>query len=241
MPPFATLTRPDPITETERRFRLLARHLTEIRERESGDLARRVHDELGQALTAIRFDLAAINRRLENREPEIQERIRKVILLADDAVQTVRSIAAGLRPGVLDQLGLVAALEWLAAAFQKRHGVPTALRASADTLRASPAQQLALFRIAQEALDNAGRHAHATAVNLRIEEAQDRIVLEVHDNGSGIPPEHLRNPVTFGLLAMEQRAQFEGGEFRVESRSGEGTTVCVILPLHTIHNEDANA
>ena len=235
----AALSFSDQISETERRLQLLADGLAEVREQESGALARRVHDELGQSLTAIRFDLAAIIRRLQDREPEIQEQVRKTIQLADEAAQIARSIAADLRPGILDQLGLVPALEWLASGFQKQYGVTPTLSAASETLRASKSQQLALFRIAQEALSNAGCHAHAAAVRLRVEESQDHIVMEICDDGVGIPVEHLREPTTLGLLAMEHRARMAGGECRWESRAGTTVRVTLALPEERSENPDA--
>jgi signal transduction histidine kinase len=220
------------VQEGEERYQLLAQRLQQIREEESGQLARRVHDELGQAMTAIRFDLSAIRRKLGSTSPEIQEQLAKTIELADDTVKIVRNIALDLRPGVLDQLGVVAALEWSGLEFQKRYGVKVTLESDVDAIEASRDQQLALFRIAQEALTNVARHAQATHVTVRVQVADARAVLEIADNGSGIPREKLERPRTVGLLSMQERARLAGAEWHALTSPGAGTTIRVILPLN---------
>jgi signal transduction histidine kinase len=219
------------VQEGEERYQLLAGRLQQIREEESGQLARRVHDDLGQVMTAIRFDLSAILRRLGGAAPELEEQVRKTITLADDAVKTVRNIALDLRPGVLDQLGVVAALEWSGMEFQKRYGVKVKLESDVETIEAPRDQQLALYRIAQEAFTNVARHSRATEVRMRVRIVDHRAILEIADNGIGIPPEKMEHPRTIGLLSMQERARLAGAEWQVSSGAGTGTTIRVILPL----------
>lgn len=215
--------------EGERRYKLLATGLQQLREEESGKLAKRVHDDLGQAITAIRFDLSWLLRRLQG-QPELQERVRATIGLADEAVKSVRGIALELRPGVLDQLGLIAALEWLGIEFQKRYGVRVATRSDVQTFDAPQDRHLALFRIAQEALSNVARHAQATEVALGVNRFPGRIVMEITDNGCGISEEKLERPRSFGLIRMQELARLAGAQCRISS-SVRGTTVRVILPV----------
>jgi signal transduction histidine kinase len=226
------------VKEGEERYQLLAGRLQQIREEESGQLARRVHDDLGQAMTAIRFDLSALARRLEKQSSELHGMVRATIALTDEAVKTVRNIAIDLRPGVLDQLGLVAALEWSGMEFQKRYGAKVLMKADVDTVDAPREQQLALFRIAQEAMTNIARHANATQVTLAVRVSDDRLVLEVIDNGVGIPPEKLEHSRTVGLLSMQERARLAGATWQATSTPGAGTTIRVILPLQGGHGSD---
>ena len=214
--------------EGERRYQLLAAGLQQLREEESGKLARRVHDDLGQAITAIRFDLSSLLGRLQG-QPELQERVRATIGLADEAVKSVRGIALELRPGVLDQLGLIAALEWLGIEFQKRYGVRVVTHSDVQTFDAPHDRHLALFRIAQEALTNVARHARATEVALGVSGFPGRIVMEITDNGCGIPAEKLERPRSFGLISMQELARLAGAQCLISSANG--TTVRVTLPV----------
>jgi signal transduction histidine kinase len=145
-------------------------------------------------------------------------------------VQSLRGIALELRPGVLDQLGLVAALEWLGIEFQKRHGVKVASRSDVETLDAPQDRQLAFFRIAQEALTNVARHAQATEAAIQIHSLSGRIVMEITDNGCGIPKEKIERRHSFGLISMQERGRLAGAECRILSSPGKGTTVRVTWP-----------
>jgi signal transduction histidine kinase len=219
------------VREAEGRYAQLTARLQQVREDESGQLARRVHDDLGQSLTAIRFDLSSMLRRLEGRDPALQEQVRKTISLSDEVIKTVRNIAVELRPGVLDQLGLVAALEWLGAEFQKRYSVKVTLKADTEVLNISRDTQLALFRISQEALTNVARHSQAKNVSISLRTPPGEVLLDIGDDGVGIPPEKLDRPRTVGLFSMEERARLAGAELRILSRPGTGTTIRVILPV----------
>jgi signal transduction histidine kinase len=217
--------------KAEKRYKALAQRLQRVREEESGQLARRVHDELGQALTAVRFDLCSFGRKIERVDPALHAQLRKTIDLTDEAVKIVRHIAVELRPAVLDQLGLPTALEWLGLGFQKRYGIRVRMNTAEQTVGGERDQHLALFRIAQEALTNVARHAHASRVSMALRPAQDGLEMEVCDNGVGIPHELLERPRSVGLLSMHERAELAGGRCEILSGRGEGTTVRVTLPV----------
>jgi signal transduction histidine kinase len=215
------------VRKAEEQHQLLAQRLQEIREEESGQLARRVHDELGQALTAIRFDLTVVARRVD---AELQARLRNTIEMTDEALRIVRQIALELRPGVLDQLGLAASLEWLGLEFQKRYNIRVVVGVE-EEIGGQPDQHLALFRIAQEALTNVARHARARNVAITLRSAVDRIELEIRDDGIGIDREQWERPRSVGLLSMQERARLADGRCEITSHAGEGTAVCVTVAI----------
>jgi signal transduction histidine kinase len=215
------------VREAEEQYQLLAQRLQEIREEESGQLARRVHDELGQALTAVRFDLTVLARRVD---ADLQTRLRNTIEMTDEALRIVRHIAVELRPGVLDQLGLPASLEWLGLEFQKRYNIRVAV-AVEEEIGGQRDQHLALFRIAQEALTNVARHARARNVAIALRSGVDRIELEIRDDGIGIDLEQLERPRSVGLLSMQERARLADGRCEITGNGGEGTTVRVTVAI----------
>lgn len=216
-------------------LRSLAARLETTREEERTRIAREVHDQLGQMLTGLRMDAAWINKRVAAcadaalREP-LSERLASMIELLDDTVKTVRRIAAELRPGVLDDLGLPAALEWQAREWQARTGVECEL-ACAAAPAVPPDAATALFRIFQETLTNVARHAKATCVKARLAHEAGALLLEVRDNGCGVTDEGLRRSKSLGLVGMKERAAMVGGEFRIVGVPGGGTMVTVRVPV----------
>jgi two-component system sensor histidine kinase UhpB len=217
-------------------LRSLAARLETTREEERTRIAREVHDQLGQMLTGLRMDAAWINKRVgacadaAMREP-LSERLASMIELLDDTVKTVRRIAAELRPGVLDDLGLPAALEWQAREWQARSGVECVL-ACAETVPQVPTEAATvLFRIFQETLTNVARHAKATCVKARLAREAGALLLEVRDNGCGVTDEGLRRTKSLGLVGMKERAAMVGGEFRIAAAPGGGTIVTVRVPV----------
>lgn len=149
----------------------------------------------------------------------------------------MREIATTLRPSVLDQLGLEAAIEWQAQEFSHRTGIACTTSISPDHIHVDAQQSTALFRILQEVLTNVVRHAHATNVNIRLEETCEHVMMQVRDNGTGITAVEQSGPQAFGLLGMRLRAQQQGGTFDIQGTSGKGTTVTVKIPLVHIHND----
>ena len=198
------------------------------REAERTRIAREIHDELGQALTGIKMDVAWVRSRLPQ-ERAIQERFDAMAELLEDAVQIGRRISSDLRPGVLDDLGLVAALQWQAREFTKRTGISVKIDAPED-VSVPDERATAAFRICQEALTNVSRHSSASRVQVEVIAEDHLLSLVIRDNGRGFDTASLKDG-SFGLLGMRERAETWGGNVQLESGIGAGTTVTLTLPL----------
>lgn len=220
------------LRESRQRLRALARNLETSREDERTRIAREIHDELGQMLTKLKMDLAWLSRKAATiPDPACEAKLHETLELVDQTVQTVRRISSELRPGLLDTLGLAAALEWEAQQFQTRTGIPCKVRIHPRLPELDRTVATALFRIAQEALTNVARHAAASETELRLECDGSTFRLEVRDNGRGAAPEAFQRPGCFGLLGMRERAHALGGELFVESCPGHGTRVLALVPV----------
>ncbi len=221
---------------TNEQLRLLAAHLQSAREEERIRIARELHDELGTLMTAIKMDLAFLNKQITGSSPPkspetLHEEIRATTELVDGAIRTVHQIVVELRPAVLDHLGLRAALEWQVQDFQTRTSIECQFRSDLDSAHLDPERSTAIFRILQETLTNVARHAHATHVDASLKEQDGHLILEVRDNGLGISEEQITNTNRFGLLGMRERAQIFGGDVVIHGAPGQGTTVTVRIPV----------
>ncbi len=215
----------------------LAVRLESVREEERTRIALEVHDVLGQALTGLKLDVAWAHKRIaESNEPAqhaaVLARLASAQELLDSTIQSVRDVATTLRPGVLDEIGLEAAVEWQAREFQHRTGIVCDTIIRPRNMALSPEQSTALFRILQEVLTNVVRHAQATNVNIRLEQSGEQVSLQVRDDGRGITGVEHSGPKAFGLLGMRLRAQQQGGSFDIQGTSGTGTMVTVNIPLY---------
>ena len=218
---------------SEENLRALAAREQSVREEERARIAREIHDQLGQALTGLKMGLTWLVARLPERK-SVDARARSMFALIDDTIQSVRKIATLLRPEVLDQLGLAAAVGWQAREFQARTGIRCKVSLPAEPVAAGPELSTAAFRIFQELLTNVARHARATRVEVAMRVEAGRLVLEVHDNGKGIAEAELSGAKSLGLLGMRERATAFGGT--VEFAGGKGTRVTVVLPLQRPEN-----
>jgi PAS domain S-box-containing protein len=218
------------LEESRERLQRLADGLLMAREEERTTIAREIHDVLGQTLTALKMDTAWIGLRAPDATPAFRAKLAAMAALIDDAVVTVRRIATDLRPGVLDDLGLVAAIEWQAQEFERRTGIQCTVRASLDTDAVDPFVSTAMFRIVQESLTNVARHSRASCVRLTLEHAGTDLLLEVRDDGIGIASADTSNPRSIGLAGMRERAQLVGGGLSISGAAGAGTSVCVKIP-----------
>jgi len=206
-----------------RQSRALAGRLQTVREEERKRVAREIHDQLGQALTAIKIEVCSlIHERSQQSEP--------ILRLIDQTIESVRRISTELRPRVLDDLGLMATVEWAAEEFQRRTGTECRLVLPLDDNAIDREPATALFRILQETLTNIARHANATRVDVRLAKEGGGLTLEVHDNGTGIREEQLAADGSLGILGMRERALLLGGELAISGAPGEGTTVKVRIP-----------
>ena len=211
-------------------LRALAARMQTAREEERARVAREIHDQLGQALTAIRIDLTVLLPKAPaNAEPNLQ-RQETVFRLLDEAIHSVRRIATDLRPGVLDDLGLAAAIEWAVEEFQARTGVEGYVRLPDADIALDAERATALFRILQEALTNIARHAKATRATVRLAKEEGNLWLEIRDNGGGIREEQLAGGRSLGILGMRERAILLGGELNISGSPENGTTVKVRIP-----------
>lgn len=212
-------------------MRTLAGHLQSVREEERMRIAREIHDELGQVLTALKMDVSWIKKQLPDDRPDLIEKAQADLDLISTAVQSVKRICTDLRPDILDTLGLGAAIEWKAQDFEKRNGIQCSVLMDPEDLTLDRNQTTAIFRIFQEALTNVVKHAHATKVHATLLTEGDKFTLEVSDNGIGILPEHLIKPNSFGLLGMRERVIPWNGNVTVSSPGGKGTLVKVVLTI----------
>lgn len=211
-------------------LRELSSALQSIREEEKTHIARELHDELGQALTALKMDASAIADELDPVQVALAKRAADMKQLIDQTVTSVRRIAADLRPVMLDNLGLAPTLEWLTRDFSTRAGIPVSLSMPNEDLGASGDAATAVFRIVQEALTNVARHAQATHVQVEVTRTGGDVLVRVTDDGCGISDDDHRKARSFGLLGMRERAYVLGGGFSIRGEAGKGTTVEATIP-----------
>jgi len=209
-------------------LRALTARVESLQEEERSAIAIEIHDQIGQSLTALKLDLAWVDRRLAAGAPveTVRERIREMMSLVDATADRVHNLAMELRPDVLDRLGLPAALEWQARQFQQRTGITTTFETNV-TAPVEPHRSTAMFRIAQEALTNVARHAEAAHAHMCLTVTDTDVTLEITDDGRGLDCERPR----LGLLGMRERALAFGGEVTVVGPPGRGTRVTARLPL----------
>jgi signal transduction histidine kinase len=224
------------LTRSHGQLQALAARLQAVREKERTRISREIHDELGHALTGMKMDLVW----LEKRAMELPERVTRekavkktesMKELLDSTIQTVRRLATELRPGLLDHLGLGAAVEWQMTDFQARTGMSCQLEMNEDNIVADQECTTALFRIFQELLTNVAHHSEATSVNARLEKTSYGLMLQVEDNGKGIAESDVSNPRSLGLLGMRERTRLVGGRFEIAGCDGKGTRVTVRVPV----------
>lgn len=220
------------------RLRTLSGRLEVVREEERARIARELHDELGVGLTCLKIDLSQANTIVSEVEGsrlrrKLSEKIRAMIEQVEGTITDVQRIVSELRPGVLDDLGLVAAIEWQSQEFQRLTGITCTCTATAEDIEVEPERATAVFRICQEALTNVARHAHATAVRVSLQEQGGSLLLSVSDDGKGIPDQKISDPRSFGLLGMRERAALLGGEVTITGSPEKGTTITMRLPVRT--------
>jgi PAS domain S-box-containing protein len=212
-------------------LRNLSVHLQSVREEESTRVARKIHDELGQSLTALQMDLSWLENRLPVNSKNIREKTRSMSELVDATIESVQKITRELRPSLLDDLGLPAAIEWQAGDFQKRSGIRCQANILCDTDTISKDLATSIFRIFQETLTNIARHSKATQCKVSLTGNEKELCLEVTDNGIGITQWQVDDPRSFGMIGMRERAHLWGGTVHVRNAKPSGTTVRVMIPL----------
>ncbi|MBS1605022.1 MAG: PAS domain S-box protein [Bacteroidetes bacterium] len=220
------------ITRTSEELRQLASHLQNVREEERAAMAREIHDELGQQLTGIKMDLSWISGKWK-RPPEdpLQQKITGTLAMLDNTIRTVRRIATQLRPSVLDDLGLIAALEWQSQEFATRSGIDTHFQSTLPDLNFDARASIGLFRICQESLTNVARHSGAKNVWISLDRVGENLLLTILDDGRGLS--RIVRTNTLGLLGMEERAMMMGGSLEIKNSPYGGVAVEATVPLAT--------
>jgi len=219
------------LRKSEENLRALAAHVQSVREEEWTRIAREIHDELGQSLTGLKMDLTWVANRLPEDRRELAERTKSMFGLIDDTIQSVRRIASRLRPEVLDNLGLIAAIEWHAGDFRKRTGIRCKISAPSETPALDRERSTAAFRIFQELLTNVARHANATRIDVTMRVDSGALVFTVEDNGKGIAESAINDSKSLGLLGMRERVLPFGGTIEIAGFRDKGTQVKVSIPL----------
>lgn len=223
--------------KTEERLRVsreqlrgLAAYLESAREEERRKMARKIHDELGQTLAGLKIDLSWLSKGLSKEQESLFEKTKSMSKLVDTTIQTVKRIAAELRPGVLDDLGIAAAIEWQAGEFEKLAEIKCEFSSNPRDIILDQERSIVIFRIFQEILTNIILHAKATNVKISLKEEGSSIVLKVRDNGKGISNKQISDSKAFGLIGMRERVRPWRGEIKISGAPGKGTTVVASIP-----------
>lgn len=229
----------DQLRTSREQLRSLSAHLESVREEERGNMAREIHDELGQILTALKIDLSSLTKGSAEEQQSLLEKTKSMSGLIDMAIETVKRISAELRPPLLDDLGIAVALEWQAAEFEKLTQIKCEFSSKPKDIVLDPDRSTTIFRIFKEALTNVVRHSNASRVKAVLVKETDKIVLTIKDNGKGIEKERIADPKAFGLIGMRERARFWGGEVGLSGAPDKGTSVTLSIPLTNQENLDA--
>ncbi|MDZ7765690.1 MAG: PAS domain S-box protein [Melioribacteraceae bacterium] len=227
------------LEETNKELSFLTRHVQDLREEERSELAREIHDDLGQALTAIKLDLSAI-KNIEDDRLKLRRKTESAIDLTNQTIKTVQELTSQLRPGIIDDLGLLPAIEWYSNQFAERTGKDVRLSIKVEENDIEESSKITIYRIVQESLTNASRHSGASRVSLKLERKADDLVLSINDNGKGISKNALNKLTSFGLIGMRERAYSIGGEIKIAGKKDRGTTIKLVIPVSKEKNRKSN-
>ncbi len=219
------------LARSREQIRELAAYQQDVREQERIRIAREIHDQLGQSLTILKMDLSWLNKQLTEKPPRVDEKVAAMFQVIDEALKNLHAVTAELRPVILDDFGLAAAIEWQVEEFHARSGIACRMVDTGFEPDLPKDRATALFRIFQETLTNILRHAQADDVQVRLEDRDGDIILQVQDNGRGITEAQIDDPKSFGLLGMRERLYPWNGRVTFEGRPGGGTRVTVQLPM----------
>jgi signal transduction histidine kinase/CheY-like chemotaxis protein len=219
------------LQESHEQLRRLSARLEDVRELERARLAREVHDGIGQQLSGLKMDVAWLQTHLRRDQPRLVEKARAMARLLDETIAAVRQVTTDLRPGLLDDFGLLAAIEWQVRDFEVRHGIRSRFQSDISEVALAPESATTIFRVFQDALTNVARHAGATEVSVSLQSYPSYLLLRVSDNGRGMSLADLNNTQALGLVGMRERMRRLSGEFAIESDVGRGTTVLIKIPV----------
>lgn len=221
----------DELRRSREQLRNLATHLEKVRETERKEIAYEIHDDLGQALTAMKMDILWIAQKLPKSEKKLFERAMSMSSLIDETINKIRMISTQLRPSILDHFGIGAAIEWLAEDFQKRTDISCKIKIEPKDIELDEFTSTGIFRICQEALTNITRHANATTVDISLIQSNGELELIIKDDGIGISEEQINDVNSFGLIGIRERAYLSGGTSLIKGEPGEGTIIKVNIPI----------
>ena len=226
------------LAKSNRQLRDLYRRLQSAREEERTRIAREIHDEFGQILTALKIDLAWLKKQLYNDPIPLFEKIESMSKITSGAIRSIKKLSADLRPAILDDFGLHAAVEWQAEEFENRTGTKCEVEMDVDDVAIDADVSTAIFRIMQETLTNVMRHAEAGKVTLQLKARMGELVFEVRDDGKGISSQQITAPRSYGLMGIRERVYALGGAVDISGSPGNGTTVCVRIPFERGGKDD---
>jgi signal transduction histidine kinase len=219
------------LRESREQLRNFSRHLQSAREQERAGIAREIHDEFGQLLTVLKMDSDWLSKRLPKDQEPLLNKTKSMIRFIDASVKTIHRICSELRPPLLDDFGISAAMECHIQDFTERTGIEHRLTIVPRDITLSPELSTAIFRIFQEALINITRHAQAMMITVSLDRKDNEVTLTVADNGKGITPKQISDPTSFGLLGMRERARYYNGHVKITGAPEKGSTVMVSIPL----------
>ena len=212
-------------------LRRLSTHLQQIREEERKMIARDLHDDLGQQLTGLQMDIHWMQKKLQQSDPLLVNKINEMNEMVDNTIRSIRRILSDLRPAILDDLGMLAAMEWLNQETTKRYPIEIHFQVNKQEIPLSPDAASGLFRIYQEAINNAIKHANAKNITTMIEVTDNQLTMSITDNGKGISNTQ-KQEKGYGLLGIKERTYILGGTFSIQSEEGKGTSLIIHIPLH---------
>ena len=218
------------LNDSYKAIRKLTSHLQNVREEDRAHIAREIHDELGQQLTVLKMDVSWINKRIGPTDDVVKQKMNDLLNMLDETVKTVRRISSELRPSLLDDLGLTAAMEWQLQEFKKRSDIKISFTTPAAEIDLPDMVKIGLFRIFQESLTNVVRHSQAKKLKISLLHKDNNLILSIEDDGKGFDKDKIANKRTLGILGMRERTSMIGGSYEITGTPGKGTTVVVIIP-----------
>jgi len=225
------IERTEELNASHKKLQSLLAHLQTAREEERSSLARQIHDEIGQELAALQMDLFMIKRKLTEKQTTLEERVQKMQELLSGTIKKLRTLYDGLRPRLLDDFGILKAIEVYGQEFQKKSGIRFDWVTNVEEISLGKDEAIGLFRIFQEVLINVSRHAEATEVKVRCNKHKGVLELQLKDNGKGMPEEKLNDSESFGIIGIKERVEFLRGKVNIKGLHDKGTTVTVSIPL----------
>ena len=219
--------------KTQEGLRQLTHQTEKIREEEKSEISRKVHDELGQLLTAMKMDLLQLDKKLPQENADLRQRAHSIVDLMDDTIQSVQRIAMELRPPILDAFGLCEAIAWQADEYKKRYGIQFNLNCLQETIDLGKDLEITLFRILQESVTNVIRHSEANQVDIDLRNRDGQLVMKIQDNGKGIQKSKVEDPNSIGLIGIRERIRPWNGEVEFSGTAGKGTAVEIRIPIAT--------